>query len=121
MINIDKSQGLIATASVTITEKKQGNSAVYLDLFNFYTNKLYTYHSLSITYGDRLDTVVINLTAEYDNQMVETGEYEYSFYQIINGQKVSCERGLCRIVGQSEITYQLTPDETDDDYITYSP
>jgi hypothetical protein len=121
MINIDKSLGLIATASVTITEKRQVGYTVFLDLFNFYTNKLYTYQNLTIDFGSRIDTVTINLADEYDSEIVETGLYEYNFYQVISGVKRSCEKGLLRVVGETDITYQITLDETDDDYITYSP
>lgn len=120
MINIDKSTSLGVTASVTISEKRVIGYTIYLDLFNFYTNRLYTYQNLNITFDERLDTVGFDLNQEQNNEMVEAGLYEYNFYQVIGGVKRSCEKGLCKIVGDTDITWQITPDETEDDYITYN-
>lgn len=121
MINIDLSSGLTHTFKATLTEKMTQGYTIFLDLFNFYTNKLYTYQTLTIDFGSRFDTITVSLDNEYDSQIAEAGNYEYIFYQVIGGEKVACERGLCRIVGTTETYYELEPDETDDDYITYNP
>ena len=120
MINLDIETNQ-QTVKVTLGEKRYTEDEIHLDLFNFYTNVKYTYSDLTVDYRTRFDEVIFYLDEETSNNELQTGDYEYNFYQYISGQKKSLEKGLCRVIDSTpEVVYEVAPNETDDDYITYT-
>jgi hypothetical protein len=123
MITIDKSINesvIYATLKELSTES---DPAYQLELFNFYTNVTYTYDVNGTTYSnDRYDKVMIQLDSELDSKILEEGEYKYIFYEVIEDERTVIERGYLRVIDstESEQIFEIEPDETEDDYISYS-
>lgn len=124
MITIDKyinENILYATLSEMATTT---NPTYTLELFNFYTNVTYHFPIYGSTYSNtRYDLVTVNLDEEVDGKTIVEGEYKYIFYEVIGltgSREVETGYALVNNSGNIDSDVVITPDETDDDYITYT-
>lgn len=122
MILIDKKNSA-SHVLVTLTELAVGTtSSFFMSAFNTYTNITYTYGATLSTTSDRYDDVLIDLTNEDSDKIIETGDYSYTFYEHHNSSNYVVERGQLKVI-DTRITpdgyVSIIPDETDDDFITY--
>lgn len=118
-INSNKNT-LVVTASEMVNSS---NNDLELELFNFFTNVTYTY-PISITYSNvRYDKIEIWLDQEKENRTLETGQYRYMIWEIIQEESSNrvVEAGLAKVVnsGTASTYIELPYDEEDDDFITY--
>ena len=123
MITIDLVNN-ISTLYATLNENSLTTDPVYkLKLFNSFTNVTYNYEVTGTTYSNqRIDRVTIALNQEVDDKVLDTGQYEYTFYEVQDDDSlVIVEQGLCKVGDSSDVEtyYDLETDETDDDYIAY--
>lgn len=123
MILIDKNTQL-NTIKLTLKEKTISDNPTYeFELFNYYTNVTYTWLDITLSEtSDRIDTIIIDLQSEKDSDILEVGQYKYTVYEIIGGERSHIvEVGMCNIKDdQQEVIYTPPSDELDDDYITYT-
>lgn len=131
MITIDKAINEI-TFYATLKESTTTTNPIYrLVLFNFFTNVTYEF-PITLTYSsDRYDILTTHRTDEINSKVIETGEYKYIIRELLSGNVNDAyvatnwnvvEKGLVKVYDTDsvETTYQITPDEEDDDYITYN-
>jgi len=120
MLLIDKASNE-QTLYTTLSELSVGVNPTYsLVLFNYYTNTTYNYDLITTTYSNaRYDRVVIELDTELNTKILDVGQYSYVVFQYAN----VVEKGLVKVIDSSivETTYEIVPDEEDDDFISYNP
>lgn len=119
MITIDTTQSSVGLI-LTLAEKTTVESPDYkLVLYSPFTKKNYRVelgvNTSSFTF--RYDEFILD--SEIFKSM-EEGVYFYSIYQT-SVEENPIEVGLLKIKGEVEEYVSITPDETEDDFITYDP
>lgn len=120
MISINPSDDSVRLI-LTLTDKTTIEDPAYKLVLNSpYTNKTYRVDlgENASTYRFRYDEFILD--SEIFKNM-EVGIYFYSIYQT-EEESNPIEVGLFKIIGEVETGYLTLPqDETDDDYLVYSP